>query len=386
MNSNYNDINASREIDLIDMFWYWLSHFKSLIVFLVIGIGVGVALFVTTPKATVDTSNATNATNDTKIEDLKPEDKTKASYASAEVEKPYPYKEEIDWNKRLSDSQRKKVDETVKLYNYYIELANNYRTSGESYKDNSEALYYLTGAKTNVNALIKGLSEDEMKYFYTQIGQDTVSDYYGDTVVANATKANTTAAKSSASKGRSGKVKFLISVIVALILHVLIFVIVYIFDKKLKYTENPSSMLGTTEFSRVINWESINSKGAITKAITKARLKREREIPYSEALEVNANAVLDISNKNDYKNILVVTEGLVSEGDEFKKLLMNDSDVNVSVVDNITHNALGAKMASEVEGCVILSKVGNTNLYDIFEEGVAVRSREIDLLGVIVYV
>lgn len=386
MNSESNDIRQSREIDLIDMFWYWLSHFKSLIVFLVIGIGVGVALFVTTPKATVDTSDTTNATNDTKIEDLKPEDKTKASYASEEVEKPYPYKEEIDWNKRLSDSQRKRVDETVKLYNYYIELANNYRTSGESYKDNSEALYYLTGAKTNVNALIKGLSEDEMKYFYTQIGQDTVSDYFGDTVVTNATKPNTTAAKASESKGRSGKVKLLISVIVALILHVLICVIVYIFDKKLKYTENPSSMLGATEFSRVINWESINSKGTITKAITKARLKREREIPYSEALEVNANAVLDISNKNDYKNILVVTEGLVSEGDEFKKLLMKDSDVNVSVVDNITHNALGAKMASEAQGCVILSKVGNTNLYDIFEEGVAVRSREIDLLGVIVYV
>lgn len=386
MNSESNDIRQSREIDLIDMFWYWLSHFKSLIVFLVIGIGVGVALFVTTPKATVDTSDTTNATNDTKIEDLKPEDKTKASYASEEVEKPYPYKEEIDWNKRLSDSQRKRVDETVKLYNYYIELANNYRTSGESYKDNSEALYYLTGAKTNVNALIKGLSEDEMKYFYTQIGQDTVSDYFGDTVVTNATKSNTTAAKASESKGRSGKVKLLISVIVALILHVLICVIVYIFDKKLKYTENPSSMLGATEFSRVINWESINSKGTITKAITKARLKREREIPYSEALEVNANAVLDISNKNDYKNILVVTEGLVSEGDEFKKLLMKDSDVNVSVVDNITHNALGAKMASEAQGCVILSKVGNTNLYDIFEEGVAVRSREIDLLGVIVYV
>lgn len=383
MNSEYNDIRQSREIDLIDMFWYWLSHFKSLIVFLVIGIGVGVVLFVTTPKATVDTSNATN---DTAVEETKPEEKTKASYASAEVDKPYPYKEEIDWNKRLSESQRNKVDEVVKLYNYYIDLSNSYKTSGGEYEEKSESLYYLTGAETNVNSLIKDLSEDETKYFYSQIGLDTVSEYYGDTVVTNATKSNTNTSKANTSSGKNGKAKLLISIMVALILHILIFVIIYIFDKKLKYTENPSFMLGTTELSRVINWETINNKGGIIRAITKARLKREKEIPYSEALEVNANAVLDISNKNGYKNLLVVTEGLAKEGDEFKKLLVNESGINVSVVDNITHNALGAKMASEVEGCVILSKVGKTNVYDIFEEGAAVRSREIDLLGVIVYV
>lgn len=383
MNSEYNDMRQSREIDLIDLFWYWLSHYKSLIVFLVIGIGVGLFLFFTAPKA--DTVNVDDSSTNVSSEVKEGSNMTKSSYASAAFEKPFPYKEGVDWNKRLSDSQRTYVDEVVNIYRSVNELSDSYNNSSAlSLEDKSESLYYITSAKTNLDTMITKMSEDERKFFYEQIGQNTISDYYGDTVVINGTKSNTT--KTSASKTSGGKTKLLISVLVAFILHVLLFALIYIFDKKVKYTDNPAAMLNTFEFSRVIDWNAINSKDPIVRAITRARLKGERKIEYDEALQVDANSIIDIATKNNLSELLIISQNLTSEGEDLKKLLEEDSNIKVSVVDSVTHSATGAKTASATGGCVILGKVDKTILYDIFEEGAAVRSREIDLLGVIVYV
>ncbi len=352
MNENY-----AREIDLIDLIIDWCSHWRSLLVFLLVGVIAAGAYIYTGSTTTVDPEAA--------IASVALTDMTDEQLAGLT---------EDEITSKLTGKEVEAVQELIKLNDEYIENIELYKEQKDSLelKDRAEALNYIVSSKNTIEARKAALTTDQQAYFrynYVEKTQDTST--------------NKVAAPVSVG---SSKTKALLIVIIAIFLHFVIVACKYVFGKKIKRTDALSSMVNVPEYTRMVDWTKVDASKGLDKLVNKMRYANLRKTELSEAVEINSSATIEKLKNKNYNSVAVIGTGIVDERNLLVNQVLKDKpDATVKSIDSITHSVNGADDIAGVKSAILAVKVGVTTYNDFFEELQSLKDREVDILGIAVY-
>ena len=336
MNENY-----VREIDLIDMFVDWLSHWRSLLAFLIIGVILagGYMLLGSNPSAPIDL-------------DIVQEEE----------------------EEELTARELKAVEDVISLNNEYTENLKLYEAEKESLAVNerAEAYYYIANTKDILESRKAALSEAQLNYFYGDDG----------TEVDELAKTET---EDVAPAGPS-KTKALLIVILAVILHFIVFACRYIFDNRIKHTDTLSAMTGVPEYTRMVDWSKVDSKKGLDKLINKMRFAGTRRTALTEVVEINSSATIEKLKNKNYSSVAVVGTGIDLERNILSNQILKEKpDATVKSIDSVTHSVNGADDIAGVDAAILAVKVAHTRYNDFMEELQSLRDRGVDVLGIAIF-
>ncbi len=342
MNENY-----AREIDLIDLFIDWLSHWRSLMAFLIIGvIAAGVYMFLgNNPKAPIE------------LEIIQEEEE----------------------EEKLTPREIKTVEDVISLNNEYTENLKLYEAEKDSLAVNerAEAYYYIANTKNILESRKAALSEAQLNYYYGDDGTEELKDAKD--------KEDATAAEEETPAGAS-KTKALLIVILAVILHFIVFACRYIFDNRIKHTDTLSAMTGVPEYTRMVDWSKVDSKNGLDKLVNKMRFAGTRRTALTEVVEINSSATIEKLKNKNYSSVAVVGTGIDLERNILSNQILKDKpDATVKSIDSVTHSVNGADDIAGVDAAILAVKVAHTRYNDFMEELQSLRDRGVDVLGIAIF-
>lgn len=347
MKENYN-----KEIDALDLLYDWLSHWRSFLVVMLIGIIIS-GLY-------------TIRFNSNPYED---ESGSELRVTTEYLEK-----------NSLSEKEIIEVDELIDLYNNYLDNIKLYNKNKDSLEihERVEVLDNIANTKTIIEEQKLQLADVQLSYFYGKLDIDTVVDVVDGRQVSGTEI-------SLISWGRVVK-RIVLTIILLLIVHLLFFALKYLFDKKIKHSDSISNMVDIPVYSLMVDWEKLDKKCGLDRFINKMRYASLQKTSISETLKINGLAVVDMLNNRGYSSIAVVGPGLDAEREAFSdQISKTNPDVIVKSIDSITHSFSGAKDISGVKAAVLVVKVGFTSYQDFFEEVQSLIDRDIDVLGIAVF-
>lgn len=335
MNENY-----VREIDLIDLFVDWLSHWRSLLAFLIIGvIAAGGYMYL-----------------------------GKNNVASVSVGST----EEISYG--ITAKELQTVEELIALNDEYTENVKIYDSEKESMeiKDRTEAFYYIAQAKSIIEARKALLSQTQLNYF--DDAHKSAEDKKAETLAS---------AKSAAAPSTK---KAILMVILSVILHFVIFACIYIFDNRIKHTDSLSAMTGVPEYTRMVDWNKIDSKKGLDKLVNRMRFAGTRHTSLTEVVEINSSATIEKLKNKNYSSVAVVGTGIDLERNTLSNQILKDKpDATVKSIDSVTHSVNGADAIAGVDAAILAVKVAHTRYNDFMEELQSLRDRGVDVLGIAIF-
>ncbi|SHJ45565.1 hypothetical protein [Pseudobutyrivibrio xylanivorans] len=343
MNENY-----VREIDLIDLFVDWLSHWRSLLAFLIVGVILagGYMFLGSTPSAPIELDVV---------------------------------QEEEEEEEELTAREIKAVEEVIALNDEYEENVKLYEAEKDSMepKDRAEAFYYIVATKNSVEGRKGTLNEAQLKYLYGDEDTDDSKD---------AKEENVESATESVAPAGPSKTKALLIVILAVILHFIVFACRYIFDNKIKHTDTLSAMTGVPEYTRMVDWSMVDSKKGLDKLVNKMRFAGIRRTSLTQIVEINSSATIEKLKNKNYSSIAVVGTGIDLERNILSNQILKDKpDATVKSIDSITHSVNGADDIAGVDAAILAVKVAHTRYNDFMEELQSLRDRGVDVLGIAIF-
>ena len=338
MNENYE-----REIDLIDLFIDWLSHWKSFIVFLLVGIIISCGYLYLGSNSV---SNADAVENELSKKDIIAVDDVIALC------------EEYEENLQFYESQKNQME----------------------IKDRVEAFNYIVSAKNFLEERKAELTADQLVYYYAKSDISTAKSQEKD-------KVNTTISDDKAVvKVAPSKSKALLIVILVAILHFIISACRYMFDNTVKHTDNLSLITNVPEYTRMINWDRINANRGLDKLVCNMRFAGVRRTSLADTIEINASATIEKMQNKNYKSIALVGADIGELAEKFTYAISKaDSSKIVKSIDSITHSVTGADNINGVKAAILAVKVGTTRYNDLMEELQSLRDREVEVIGIAVF-
>ena len=357
--------NDEKEIDLIDLLFDWLSHWRSLCVFLLIGVlAAGGYVYVANSRA------AAVEPIDTVADDATLSTMTEEQLAALSLE---------DMESYLTEKDLMAVHDVITLNEEYLEnmAAYNEQKDSMDLKDRAETLSYISTTKNAVITAKEALTDDELIYYY----------YYSDATefALSSTNTTTTTDTATVSTGASAK-KAIIIVLVAFFLHVVIVACLYIFNNKIKRSDRLSAMVGVPEYTRMIDWDAIDKKKGLDSIIARGRLTGVRRTALDDVIEINASATVEMMKNKNYSSVAVVGPGLGQERDRLvSQISKAGSATVVKTIDSITHSVNGADDIAGVDAAILAVRVAATRYSDFMEELQSLRDRDVDVIGIAVF-
>ncbi len=358
MNEKY-----AREIDLIDLLIDWCSHWSSSLAFLLVGVIAAGAYMYTGNKAVVD-PEAIMASE--KLSEMTAEQLSQLT--------------EVEIAEKLTEEEINAVNELVKLNDEYQENLKLYDAQKDSLelKDRAEAFSYIASQKNIIESRKGVLTADQQAYYYYNYIEK-------NQVEKNQTEKAEVAESTTTSTGAS-KTKALLIVIIAIILHFMIFACRYIFSSKIKRTDALSAMVNVPEYTRMIEWSKVDSSKGLDSLVNKMRYANVRKTGMDEAVEINSSATIEKLKNKNYNSVAVIGTGIIDERNMLVNQLIKDKpDATVKSIDSITHSVNGADDIAGVQSAILAVKVGTTRYNDFFEELQSLKDREVDILGIAVF-
>lgn len=370
MNENY-----TREIDLIDLFIDWLSHWKSLLVFILIGL-ILAGGYMYMGRTVVDPSTVqTIAANQLSGIDLNTLNEAQlATLSLEEIEKEF-----------LEEKDIKTVDELVDLNNEYLEAYAEYSDTKTSldFETKVEALKNLADVKCNIGDRVSALTADQQVYYNAKMGYIPTKD---SSQIQSEETENDGETQSTTITNTSSPRKATLIVILAFVLHVIIFACRYIFSNSIKHTDRLSEMTSIPEYTRMIDWAQVDSKKGIDKLVSKMRFAGIRKTSLTETLEINASATVEKLKNKSYNSVAIVGTNLLDERQMFSSQISKaNSKLTIKSIDSITHSVNGADDIAGVEAAILAVKVGFTRYNDFLEELQSLKDRDVDVIGIAVF-
>lgn len=327
MNKDY-----TRELDLADMIIEWVAHWRSLMIFFVIGIVIAVGYYV-------------NVTNN-----------------AAVIEIPV---EEV-----MSSEELEKVKNVIDLNNEYNEDYLLFEKEKEqlSVTERSAILNNLVQSQ-NIIETEKALFTTNQSKYYNQY-------YNGEQTDVFEQKVNLA----------SVKLKSALIVCALLFVHFIINAMRYVFDKKIKRTDDICMLLNIPEYIRIIDWNRVDKARGIDKAINKMRYSKMARISQEDASRFNAISIAEKMGKRGYKSVLIVGDIFETEKQKLKDSIQNiSSEYQVRIIDGIRENIAAADIAMGVDCAVLVGQIGKTNYRNLIKEYQAIVDREIDIIGINIF-
>lgn len=336
MNENY-----VREIDLFDLFIDWLSHWRSLLAFLIIGVILagGYMLLGSNPSALIE------------LDIVQKEEEGE-----------------------LTARELKAVEDVISLNNEYTDNLKLYEAEKESLAVNerAEAYYYIANTKDILESRKAALSEAQLNYFYGDDGTEV--DELAKTETGDVAPAG------------PSKTKALLIMILAVILHFIVFACRYIFDNRIKHTDTLSAMTGVPEYTRMVDWSKVDSKNGLDKLVNKMRFAGIRRTTLTEVVEINSSVTIEKLKNKNYSSVAVVGTGIDLERNILSNQILKDKpDATVKSIDSVTHSVNGADDIAGVDAAILAVKVAHTRYNDFMEELQSLRDRGVDVLGIAIF-
>lgn len=340
--------NNIKEIDVVDLLIDWLNHWRSLIVFLLIGLVVaGSYIYL----------------GHGKVSEISVKQKMSVEEMESEL---------------LSEKDIIYVNELVDLYNNYLENVAEYERQKESLelKDRTEAFEYITDTKNILEARKSVLTEEQQAYYYAKLDVDT------EVVDANAKSK----IEDSVVEAGPSKKKAILLVILLVLIHFILMAFRYVFDNSIKHTDSVFKLTGIPEYTRMIDWDCHDSKKGLDRYFNNIRFSRYRRTSISDTMDINAMATVEKLKNREYDSVAILGIGLNNEREEFaSRVLKVDRGIKVKSIDSITHSINGADEISGVKAAIIAVKVGFTIYTDLYEELQSLRDRDVDVIGIAVF-
>lgn len=311
------------EIDLKDLLIYWLCHWKSLCVGLVICLALGGGFFAYKSNS-VEQQNAEAALAVTNAENT------------------------------LTTTEKAAVDETLDIYHKYEQLCAVYdeMLDMDSVLEASEILSNIIVVKNDVDGKRNSFNTKQLAYFYEQIG-----------VEYQAVSPEVTAL---------GRV-LLVAILIAVFLHLMICFCVYAAKNTVRHYENYEAMIGASELTRVIDWDGLSP-------INKWNFNSFNKIAQDDAIAINIKAIEQIAKAKSYETVAIVNID-TEVGEKFSDV----KAVETTVLSGILYDTEGAAKVAECDAAVLVVRVGQTVRQHVIDEAEALRLRNINILGIIVF-
>ena len=316
-----------REIDIIDLFWEWISHWRSAIVFLLIGCVLMTGLLIY--------NNAKNRE------------------AAPEVSAP------------LSAIDKLEIEKLAKQYKLNEEALDRLISSKDSIEEGEFATAISDYLESNdkIKTTQKALGDEGKNYFYQLIG------------------INTETTNSSPSP-------FLFWIpFFSLLFHAILVCIIYVFDNRLKMSEKPGEILGNVyDFARVIDWEVIDNKKGIDHWVFVKRIGKCKKIVKKDMEDINAHNLYELIKNSNVNSLIVLNLGDENNGNSFvncyKAIAGEGADIQYT--DSIVYNNDACNSEKET-GCVIITDSKKTTINSLLDEYSLLTARGIKVMGVMRY-
>lgn len=368
------NVKIKKEIDVVDLVLDWIEHWKSFVGVVLLSVIVACGylfLFNSNAEITQEKADKESARDLAKVKYLSElTQKQLADISLKDMEKYF-----------LSEKDIVAVDEVIYLQEEYEENVEEYNSKkdGEDLKERAEAFSYLANTKNIVEARKSSLTAEQQVYYYakmninTSIGKENF-EMMNDSkeIQANGT-------------GRSKK-KAVLIILLAIILHFFVIGIKYIFNQKIKHSDELSQLFGIPEFTRVIDWERIDNSKGLDKIVNKIRFASVRRNDVKETIKINVSTTLDILKKKRYSSVALVGSGIdVERLDFISQIVEVDKNIVVKSLDSVTHSVNGAESIDGVESAILVARVGLTKYSEFMEELLSLKSRGVDIIGIAVF-
>ena len=361
-----------KEIDVVDLILDWIEHWKSLLVAVLVGVVLACSyMFLFSESEPIHESQ-----DEETIEELA---KVKMlSELSQEQLQSVSLKEMEEFF--LSEKDIASVDDVIYLQGEYENNVKVYdeKKDGEKLRDRAEAFSHIANTKNIVEARRASLTGDQQIYYYAKLGLDS-------SVGNGENKTNELIINSGNSLVRSKK-KAVLIIFLVLLLHFVIIGLRYIFGQKIKHADVLSNILDVPEFTRMVDWESINNTRGIGKFVNKVRFSSFRQTELKETISINVATTIDILKKKKYSSLAVVGSGIDVERLTFiSQIAETDSSIIVKSLDSVAYSVNGAENIAGVDAAILVARVGLTKYNELVEEFQSLKTRKVDVIGIMVF-
>lgn len=315
----------SKEIDIKELFTFWLKKWKSMLVLVFIGILLAYIYLAINSNKSKDSEERIDNT-------------------------------QISSEQQLTQEETMAVDDLVIIYNQYCALlAKNQESCDESSLiEMSEILEDMVNVSNYVNGIKRTFSVAQLNRFYMMIGME-------ESVLQ---KQN----MQSELTMELWKDKILVVfVVTAVLAHIIAYTIVYFMDETLKHNEKYVEMISVNELTRV-------------NESAKKKRNESKFIDVESAIKINSCAIEQISIANNYRKVAII--GIDTNDNE---KLASNVEIDVNYLSNITTNLNGAKDIAMCEAAFLVVRVGKTKREHLIKEAEALALRKKTVLGIIVF-
>ena len=362
--------NYTREIDLLDLFINWLAHWRSLLVCMLVGVVLACGYMY------IGRNSVKEEVIEQNVLDTIPAGATLSTLTAEQLNA---LSVEDMESRFLSETDINAVDQVISLYNEYNENFEAYETEKKSMKlkEKSDLLCSLANSKNIIDSDRNTLTPDQQIYYYAKTEQNSADE--------KTTENSGVISVVVTSGGASTKLAILI-VILAFILHFLVVACRYIFNDKVKHVDDLSAMVNVPEYTRMIDWEKVDSKKGLDKLVNRFRFAGIRKTSLAELVEINASATVEKLKNKDYSSVALVGTNLADERDMLAAQISKaNANATVKSIDSITHSVNGADDIAGVDAAILAVKVACTRYNDFFEELQSLRDRDVDVIGIAIF-
>lgn len=366
------EYNKRREIDLVDMIIDWLAHWRSIIVFVLLGTCIA-GIYIYTGKSEVPVTTSDNDIN------VLAETSSLSMLTEKQLSK-ITIKEMEDLF--LSRQDIIAAEECINLYEEYLENIEKYEGEKESLEllKRAETFNYIANSKNVIEVRVAGLTPDQRVYYYAKL-RERISSEADEKLESEEVEASASVVTVDASK-----TKGVLLFVIVIAAHFVTCSCLYIYDKKIKHTDTLSTIVRIPEYTRMIDWDIIDKKKGLDKLVSIMRYSSVRRTSLSETIEINAIATVEKLKNKQYTSVAVVGTGLVDERRAFiNQIDKIDCNIIGKSIDSVTHSVNGSDEISGVNAAILAVKVGFTKYNDFFEELQSLKDREVDVIGIAVF-
>lgn len=238
----------------------------------------------------------------------------------------------------------------------------------------------VVAGNANIDKLKTAFTPDETKYYEILKG-DITSNEAGVEVPEIET-----APAPVVTPSPSMNVKLVIIGMLAFaFLYVFFVFIMYLFNNKLRATDNMAELYDITQIGVVSN---TNGKkkflGFIDTLIIKLRDRNKRKFTQEESEEIVAVAIKMAVRKSGANDVCLIGCEVKKQTEDICnniKALLEKEDIKVSVLDNVLYNAETLEKLEDAKNAVLVEKVGSTMYDEVAKEVELLQRNKINVLG-----
>lgn len=177
----------------------------------------------------------------------------------------------------------------------------------------------------------------------------------------------------------------LFGAIIAAFLYALWLFIIYIFDTKIRYTDNLQELCGIPQLGLIPAPESSKKLfGFIDKWLLSLRNHGKRQFTLEEVLDLTSVAVKISAGKESLTEISLI--GCCLKGrsldtcEKIKKQLIKDN-IQITILNNVLYDAQAMNELENAKGVVLVESIGSTLYNELVEELELLKRQKIIILG-----